>query len=276
MNIKEAWMWLKAELAANNIDSAALDASLLLEKVTLLNRVQQIAHDDRSLLDKELRELQELLKKRQQGYPMAYIMGFKEFYGLKLKVTPATLIPRPDTETLVDHFLSLNIRGSVLDLGTGSGAIILALKHELKDKIKAYATDVCESTLKVAQENAKRLNLEVEFLLSDWFSNLKPLKFDAIVSNPPYIDENDAHLHETSLPFEPRQALVSDEHGLGALTTLIREAKAYLKDKAPLLLEHGYNQSCEVRKTMLDEGYSHVQTLKDLGGNDRVTLGFRN
>ena len=220
MNIKEAWMWLKAELAANNIDSAALDASLLLEKVTLLNRVQQIAHDDRSLLDKELRELQELLKKRQQGYPMAYIMGFKEFYGLKLKVTPATLIPRPDTETLVDHFLSLNIRGSVLDLGTGSGAIILALKHELKDKIKAYATDVCESTLMVAQENAKRLNLEVEFLLSDWFSNLKPLKFDAIVSNPPYIDENDAHLHETSLPFEPRQALVSDEHGLGALTTL--------------------------------------------------------
>ena len=158
MNIKEAWMWLKAELAANNIDSAALDASLLLEKVTLLNRVQQIAHDDRALLDKELRELQELLKKRQQGYPMAYIMGFKEFYGLKLKVTPATLIPRPDTETLVDHFLSLNIRGSVLDLGTGSGAIILAIKHELKDKIKAYATDVCESTLKVAQENAKRLN----------------------------------------------------------------------------------------------------------------------
>ena len=273
MQIREALQQAKQILKAAAIDTASLDANLLLSHVTSLSKVMLIAHDEDELSKEQEDKFFSLINKRKSGYPIAYILGYKEFFGLRLKVTEDTLIPRPDTETLVEKALAFNPQGKVLDLGTGTGAIILALKSELKAAIDAYAVDLSKKALEVASFNSQKLNLPVTFIQSNWFSMLGDLKFSMIVSNPPYIQKDDIHLTQTSLPFEPIQALTSEEDGLLDIKLICKEAKAHLENGAPLLIEHGFNQGEKVRAIFTEQGYKNVATIKDLGGNDRVTFG---
>lgn len=273
MQIREALQQAKQILKAAAIDTASLDANLLLSHVTSLSKVMLIAHDEDELSKEQEDKFFSLINKRKSGYPIAYILGYKEFFGLRLKVTEDTLIPRPDTETLVEKALAFNPQGKVLDLGTGTGAIILALKSELKSSIDAYAVDLSKKALEVASFNSQKLNLPVTFIQSNWFSKLGDLKFSMIVSNPPYIQKDDIHLTQTSLPFEPIQALTSEEDGLLDIKLICKEAKAHLENGAPLLIEHGFNQGEKVRAIFTEQGYKNVATIKDLGGNDRVTFG---
>ncbi len=273
MQIREALQQAKQILKAAAIDTASLDANLLLSHVTSLSKVMLIAHDEDELSKEQEDKFFSLINKRKSGYPIAYILGYKEFFGLRLKVTEDTLIPRPDTETLVEKALAFNPQGKVLDLGTGTGAIILALKSELKSSIDAYAVDLSKKALEVAFFNSQKLNLPVTFIQSNWFSKLGDLKFSMIVSNPPYIQKDDIHLTQTSLPFEPIQALTSEEDGLLDIKLICKEAKKHLENGAPLLIEHGFNQGEKVRAIFTEQGYKNVATIKDLGGNDRVTFG---
>ena len=273
MQIREALQQAKQILKAAAIDTASLDANLLLSHVTSLSKVMLIAHDEDELSKEQEDKFFSLINKRKSGYPIAYILGYKEFFGLRLKVTEDTLIPRPDTETLVEKALAFNPQGKVLDLGTGTGAIILALKSELKSSIDAYAVDLSKKALEVASFNSQKLNLPVTFIQSNWFSKLGDLKFSMIVSNPPYIQKDDIHLTQTSLPFEPIQALTSEEEGLLDIKLICKEAKKHLENGAPLLIEHGFNQGEKVRAIFTEQGYKNVATIKDLGGNDRVTFG---
>ena len=273
MQIREAFQQAKQILKAAAIDTASLDANLLLSHVTSLSKVMLIAHDEDELSKEQEDKFFSLINKRKSGYPIAYILGYKEFFGLRLKVTEDTLIPRPDTETLVEKALAFNPQGKVLDLGTGTGAIILALKSELKSSIDAYAVDLSKKALEVASFNSQKLNLPVTFIQSNWFSKLGDLKFSMIVSNPPYIQKDDIHLTQTSLPFEPIQALTSEEEGLLDIKLICKEAKKHLENGAPLLIEHGFNQGEKVRAIFTEQGYKNVATIKDLGGNDRVTFG---
>lgn len=273
MQIREALQQAKQILKAAAIDTASLDANLLLSHVTSLSKVMLIAHDEDELSKEQEDKFFSLINKRKSGYPIAYILGYKEFFGLRLKVTEDTLIPRPDTETLVEKALAFNPQGKVLDLGTGTGAIILALKSELKASIDAYAVDLSKKALEVASFNSQKLNLPVTFIQSNWFSKLGDLKFSMIVSNPPYIQKDDIHLTQTSLPFEPIQALTSEEDGLLDIKLICKEAKKHLDNGAPLLIEHGFNQGEKVRAIFTEQGYKNVATIKDLGGNDRVTFG---
>lgn len=273
MQIREALQQAKQILKAAAIDTASLDANLLLSHVTSLSKVMLIAHDEDELSKEQEDKFFSLINKRKTGYPIAYILGYKEFFGLRLKVTEDTLIPRPDTETLVEKALAFNPQGKVLDLGTGTGAIILALKSELKSSIDAYAVDLSKKALEVASFNSQKLNLPVTVIQSNWFSKLGDLKFSMIVSNPPYIQKDDIHLTQTSLPFEPIQALTSEEDGLLDIKLICKEAKKHLENGAPLLIEHGFNQGEKVRAIFTEQGYKNVATIKDLGGNDRVTFG---
>ena len=273
MQIREALQQAKQILKAAAIDTASLDANLLLSHVTSLSKVMLIAHDEDELSKEQEDKFFSLINKRKSGYPIAYILGYKEFFGLRLKVTEDTLIPRPDTETLVEKALAFNPQGKVLDLGTGTGAIILALKSELKSSIDAYAVDLSKKALEVASFNSQKLNLPVTFIQSNWFSKLGDLKFSMIVSNPPFIQKDDIHLTQTSLPFEPIQALTSDDDGLLDIKLICKEAKKHLENGAPLLIEHGFNQGEKVRAIFTEQGYKNVATIKDLGGNDRVTFG---
>lgn len=273
MQIREALQQAKQILKAAAIDTASLDANLLLSHVTSLSKVMLIAHDEDELSKEQEDKFFSLINKRKSGYPIAYILGYKEFFGLRLKVTEDTLIPRPDTETLVEKALAFNPQGKVLDLGTGTGAIILALKSELKASIDAYAVDLSKKALEVASFNSQKLNLPVTFIQSNWFSKLGDLKFSMIVSNPPYIQKDDIHLTQTSLPFEPIQALTSDDDGLLDIKLICKEAKKHLENGAPLLIEHGFNQGEKVRAIFTEQGYKNVATIKDFGGNDRVTFG---
>ena len=207
-------------------------------------------------------------------------MGVREFYGLRLKVTPATLIPRPDTETLVDATLAkipLQKNLNICDLGTGSGAIALAIaKH--RPNALVLAIDASQAALDVAIENAQRLKIpNVDFVLSDWFSALSQQnntqKFDLIVSNPPYIEASDDHLSQGDLRFEPISALASGQDGLDDIRNIINQAPQYLKPHGWLLLEHGFNQAEKVSTLLKQTGFSQISHAQDLAGIHRVTLG---
>lgn len=221
------------------------------------------------------------LKKRAKGYPLAYIRGWQEFYGLTLKVTPATLIPRPDTEHLVELALTLiqqHTLTSFLDLGTGSGAIPLAILATLKNRypcfetLKTTATDISFKSIEVAEINAKNLQLPLELIASNWFSHISQ-SYDLILANPPYLDPQDPHLAGDSLKYEPYHALVAKDSGLADLYTIINDAPLYLNKKGFLLLEHGYTQGQAVSQALITRGFNRVKTLKDYGGKERVTYG---
>lgn len=274
MKIGEVLVQARECLRSYGIESAMLDASLILSHVTNLSKTQLLIHEDDELDIEVVDAYARLIEKRTKGYPVAYILGYKDFYDIRLKVTEKTLIPRPDTEILVEKALSLNPKGRVLDVGTGSGAIILALKKHLGDQIEAFACDIDMDALEVAEENCQALNLDVTYFESD-FLNCVPneKKYSMIVSNPPYIHPDDPHLRESSLPFEPRKALESGYDGLEAISILTREAPAFLENNGYLLIEHGYNQAIAAQRFFKAAGFNFIQTIKDYGGNDRVTLG---
>ncbi len=259
-----------------NPSEAKHEAQYLLQHILKVNRAWLISHENDALQPNIHAVFEALLQRRLNGEPIAYIFGYREFYGLKLKVTPDTLIPRPDTETLVETALAKipqNTTRKILDLGTGTGAIALAIaKH--RPQAQVTATDASQAALNIALENARNLNMtNINFILSDWFSALEGEKHDVIVSNPPYIEQDDVHLQQGDLRFEPICALASGKDGLDAIRQIVKTAPQHLNPHGWLLLEHGYNQASEVRKLLTQRGFTTVSSMKDFGGNERVTQG---
>ncbi|MFQ2647114.1 peptide chain release factor N(5)-glutamine methyltransferase [Aeromonas caviae] len=215
------------------------------------------------------------LARRLNGEPIAHLIGEREFWSLPLKVSPATLIPRPDTEVLVEQALARLPGGpcALLDLGTGTGAIALALKSERPDA-DVWAVDRMPAAAALARTNSAVLGLPIEVRDGSWFAPLSDApRFAMIVSNPPYIDGADPHLHEGDVRFEPRSALVAEEQGLADIRLIVTQAPAHLVPGGWLLLEHGWDQGEAVRQLLLQQGYVQVETVRDYGDNERVTLG---
>ena len=264
----------------NATQSPALDARVLLGHSLDQSAAWLIAHADDALTAAARADYDRLVARRAGGEPLAYILGRREFWSLDVCVSPATLIPRPDTETLVSQALALGRdrhNARFLDLGTGSGAVALAIASESRDAT-VVATDRSEAALDVARDNAARLGLDVTFYLGDWFAALPEApapRFDVIVSNPPYVRDDDPHLARGDLPFEPRDALVAGADGLDALRQIVAEAAAHLRERGALALEHGADQGDAVRDLMQQQGWRDVETVRDLAGQPRVTLGRR-
>lgn len=255
---------------------ARYESQLLLQHALKVNRAWLIAHESDDVAADIQYEFNTLMKRRIGGEPIAYILGNREFYGLNLAVTPATLIPRPDTEILVDIALEkiqVNQPAQVLDLGTGTGAIALAIAQQ-RPQAQVTGVDASKAALEVAISNSQQLHIaNSHFILSDWFNNLNDTRFDVIVSNPPYIEEADAHLKQGDLRFEPISALASGADGLDDIRRIIDGCLIHLKPQGWLMFEHGYNQAEIVRELMAQTGLVAIETFKDLGGNDRVTIG---
>lgn len=275
MTIQQLLIQAKQQLArVVPTAEASLEAQLLLMHVLNVDRAWLIAHANETITPAQQAAFTDYCARRLHGEPIAYIVGSREFFGLPLSVTQATLIPRPDTETLVEAALNrLQAKHRVLDLGTGSGAIALAIaKHAPTAAVTAV--DASLAALNVAKQNAKNLGLpQVVFVHSDWFSALSGQVFDLIVSNPPYIEADDPHLQQGDLRFEPLTALAAGSDGLADLRTIIAQAGAHLQPGGWLLLEHGYQQAMAVRSLLQAAGFVGVQSLTDLAENDRVSLG---
>jgi release factor glutamine methyltransferase len=252
-----------------------LENRILLCHALGLTRVGLITNSERALNDAEAAQLEALLARRLGGEPIAYIVGQREFFGLPFQVSPAVLIPRPDTELIVELVLEcLASAARMLDMGTGSGAIAVAVAHTRPDA-SVTALDVSEEALAVARANAERNGAKVRFLRSDWFAALGSETFDLIASNPPYIAAGDTHLAQGDLRFEPSGALTDFADGLSALRTIITGAPTHLVAGGWLLLEHGYDQADAVRTLLLEAGYTEVQSWRDLSGIERVSGGRR-
>lgn len=252
-----------------------LDIEVLLAHVLSVSRAYLLAFSERELTLQEASAIQALLQRYAEGEPVAYLTGHKEFWSLDFVVTPATLIPRPETELLVELALA-KISGEnklVADLGTGSGAIALALAHE-QPSWEIHATDASLEALAIAKLNAERFSRKnVIFHYGKWCAALPNKKFDLIVSNPPYIAPHDPHLQQGALRYEPISALMAEENGLQDLRDIISQAKSYLSQAGYLMLEHGFDQGAAVRGLFKIEGYQQISTYKDLAGLERVTLG---
>jgi len=253
---------------------ARSETQTLLQHALNVNRAYLLAHPEQELDAAQTAVYRALLQRRLAGEPIAYILGEREFFGLKFKVSLATLIPRPETELLVYLALRhLPQGGRVLDLGSGSGAIALSIVHARPDA-EVTVVDASIEALAVARENARRLNIvNTRFVQSDWFARLAGERFDLIVSNPPYIADGDAHLAQGDLRYEPRSALASGADGLDDLRRIIGGANAHLTTGSWLLLEHGYDQAVAVRGLLLSAGFNGVFSAKDLAGIERVSGG---
>ena len=252
-----------------------LDNRILVCHALGLTRVGLITQSERTLTGDEAQRLSALLQRRLDGEPIAYIVGQREFFGLPFNVSPAVLIPRPDTELLVELALErLPPSGRVLDMGTGSGAIAVALAHSRRDA-SVTALDVSPAALEVARGNAALNQARVRFLESDWYSAAAGERYDLIVSNPPYIASGDRHLSDGDLRFEPSGALTDHADGLSALRTIAAGAPQHLEAGCWLLMEHGYDQAEAVRALLAAQGYTEVQSWRDLAGIERVTGGRR-
>jgi len=248
-----------------------LEARILVSHALQLSRVQLITQSERTLAPAEAQNIASLFQRRFDGEPVAYIVGEREFFGLMLHVTPDVLIPRPETELLVELALDrLPAHGRVLDMGTGSGAIAVAIAHARPDAA-VTALDVSEAALAVARRNAARHHASVRFLSSDWFAALGDEQFDLIVSNPPYIVAQDPHLSQGDLRFEPVGALTEHADGLSALRTIIAGASRHLAHGHWLLMEHGYDQAAAVRALLVEQGMREAQSWTDLAGIERVS-----
>ena len=268
--------WLR-QAAAHLVDSESprRDAEILLGLVTGKARTYILAFGETPLSEAQLAELDALLARRAAGEPVAYLTGVREFWSLPLQVSPATLIPRPDTECLVEQALARLPAEPcrILDLGTGTGAIALALASERPD-CQVVAVDIVPDAVALAQRNAARLNIaNIDIRQSDWFSAVQGQRFQLIVSNPPYIDSEDEHLRQGDVRFEPLSALVAPDAGLADIDHLIREARGFLEPGGWLVLEHGWQQGEAVRALFHQAGFLAVETHLDYGGNERLTTG---
>lgn len=273
MQIQQARAHIMATLAEG--ESPRADADALLCHLLACRRSYLMTWPERELDAAQQATLQAWLDRRLAGEPIAHLIGEREFWSLPLKVSPATLIPRPDTEVLVEQALARLPAGpcALLDLGTGTGAIALALKSERPDA-DVWAVDRMPDAAALARANSAALGLPIEVRDGSWFEPLADApRFAMIVSNPPYIDGADPHLEEGDVRFEPRSALVADEQGLADIRLIVAGAPAHLCQGGWLLLEHGWEQGALVRQLLLQQGYCQVETVRDYGDNERVTLG---
>lgn len=259
----------------SNSDTPRLDAEILLCHVLQKNRSYLYTWPQKQLTDDQYEQFQILLSQRIKSEPIAYLIGYKEFWSLNLQVTKDTLIPRPDTELLIEQALarlSPDSSDRIIDLGTGTGAIALAIAKE-RPHCHIIATDKSLAALQVAQNNAQQLEIyNLEFIVSDWFSSkLEPARL--IVSNPPYISINDPHLTQGDVQHEPHSSLVSGIDGLTDIRKIILQSHNYLLNQGWLLLEHGYNQAEQVYNLFVENAYQSVTSYNDLAGQPRVTAG---
>lgn len=271
LTLREAWRDARQQIAP-------LDARLLIEHVVACTHAQLIAEPTRRMTTGQVERLFALVRRRAAGEPLAYLVGSAGFYGDEFLVTPAVLIPRPETELLVElalAHLAATPAARVLDLGTGSGAIAITLaKHCPHARVTAI--DLSAAALAIARTNAIRHAVAVEFHCSDWFAALGQRRFELIVANPPYVADGDAHLLENGLPFEPAWALtgaVANPDGLSCLQSIIAGARQHLSPGGWLLLEHGYDQAQAVRRVLIEHCFDAIRSWTDLNGIERVSGG---
>ena len=254
-----------------------LDAELLLVHILGTSRARLRSHPEEAASAAQSKRYTELIERRATGEPLAYVIGRRDFWSLRLTVTPAVLVPRPETELLVERALALRHEefGRVVDLGTGSGAIALTLASE-RPGWQVAATDVSEEALAIARTNAESLDLKrVQFLHGSWFEPLVGRTFDLIVSNPPYVAEDDPAMQDPALRHEPRGALTPGRDGMASLRAIIAAAPDYLERDGWLLLEHGSDQAAEVTRELVARGLRHVRSHRDLAGHERMTEAQR-
>ena len=274
MQIVDALKHARQQLHAS--ESAQLDSELLLCEILNCERSHLYAYPEKELTQHNIASLNQFIALRAEGHPIAHITKQREFWSLLLQVNEHTLIPRPETEILVDAALKLIPKDSekdILDLGTGSGAIAIAIASE-RPLAKIMATDKSDKALQIAKQNAEKHNINnIHFINADWFNMEGKQSYDVIVSNPPYICNDDIHLEQGDVRFEPLSALTSGKDGLDDLRIIIRQAKNYLNKQGWLLVEHGYNQAKQVQQLFNENNFNSVTTIKDYGDNDRVTIG---
>lgn len=265
-----------ADALASGSDSAALDAEILLGLTLAKERSHLRAWPDKQLEPSQISAFWSLVQRRQQGTPIAYITGSREFWSRDFHVTPDVLIPRPDTELLIELSLKLipaDKPVKIIDLGTGSGIIAITLAAECPSA-EVSAADFSLAALRIARLNAGKHNVShINFYHSDWFANIPDSRFNLIISNPPYIAEDDSHLQQGDVRFEPQTALCAAEQGLSDIRTIADAARSYLEHGGHLLIEHGYNQQQQAQAIFKDFHYDNVQTYTDLSGQPRVTYG---
>ncbi|ORU91253.1 MAG: hypothetical protein A6F71_08400 [Cycloclasticus sp. symbiont of Poecilosclerida sp. M] len=276
LSIKTTLQNASAQLEkAGCTDSSELDAEVLLTHALNKERSYLRAWGEKTLTEEQQNDFHSLLSERLQGTPVAYITGKREFWSRAFYVTPNVLIPRPDTELLIEIVLQklwLNSPCKILDLGTGSGIIAITLALEL-DHAEITATDISSDALKVAQKNtAFHSPKNLEFIQSAWFESINETGFNLIISNPPYIDEADSHLSEGDVRFEPRMALVSTDNGLSDIEAISIKAQPFLANNGYLLFEHGYQQGNAVKTLLELNGYCQIKQFNDLQGYTRATL----
>ena len=274
MKIKDALQFSLSQLSQH--DAAALESELLLAQALDKSRTFLATWPETILTAPQERLFKQLVTRRQHGEPIAYILERREFWDITLRVTPATLIPRPETELLVETALQQipnTADWNILDLGTGSGAIALAIaKH--RPSCQVTATDASEEALTVAQENAARLGLtNVIFHCGNWFAGLAGQRFEVIASNPPYVAADDPHLKQGDLRFEPSTALSAGPDGLEDIRRIIENSPRYLTSGGWLMLEHGYDQGDRIRRLLTSRGFTHVSGQEDLAGIQRLSYG---
>lgn len=265
-----------SELLEKTSDSARLDAEVILCHVLNCTATHLLAWPEKILDEDQASLFNQLIEQRHIGTPVAYIIGSKEFWSLNFKVTPATLIPRPDTETLVEFILdkfSAEDNLSLIDLGTGSGAIAIAIASE-RPHWEITATDISTDALAIAKENACSHQINnIKFIESNWFEQVDEQQFDLIVSNPPYIAEHDPHLSQGDICFEPISALVAGETGMNDINRITLESKKHLKPNGWLVFEHGYDQKKLVYDCFNHYDFQEIAQLNDLSGQPRITTG---
>ncbi|MBH0069050.1 peptide chain release factor N(5)-glutamine methyltransferase [Pseudoalteromonas sp. NZS100] len=265
-----------ADLLALSSESAKLDAQVLLLHILQKPRSYLFTWPEHALSDEQQSQFNVFIQRRLKGEPVAHITGLREFWSLSLEVNATTLIPRPDTETLVEQALEIVLPATakVLDLGTGTGAIALALGSEMPSW-QITAVDRVSDAVALATRNQQRLAINnVHVKQSNWFSELHGEKFNLIVTNPPYIESSDIHLNQGDVRFEPLSALVADDCGMSDIKQIITQSRDYLSSNGYLLIEHGFEQGEAVRHFFEKMAFVNIKTVKDLGNNDRVTLAL--
>lgn len=273
LTVAQAIAWATHTLK-NTSDSPKLDAEVLLLHVLDKPKSYLFTWPEAELTEVQLSTFKKLIAERETGHPVAHLVGVREFWSLELEVNNSTLIPRPDTETLVEKALNLDLptNAKMLDLGTGTGAIALSLASE-QSNWQITAVDYSEQAVALAKRNQQKHALNnVTIMQSDWFSAVPNQQFDLIVSNPPYIDALDEHLSQGDVRFEPKSALVAPDNGMADIKLIIEQARQYLAPNGYLLIEHGYQQALLLQEFFAQMAYSNILTIKDMAGCDRVTM----
>ena len=273
MQINDAIKYATRRLISSN--SKRIDSEILLCSILKCNRATLYTHAEKNLSELNKKKFEGLVNKRLKGYPIAYLTKQKEFWSHKLYIDETILIPRPETELLVEktlELISIHSLNDILELGTGSGAIAIAIASE-KPMLNIKATDIKAAALKIARHNTDSYKIKnIEFIKSDWFCNIKKYDYDLIVSNPPYISNDDPCLKNSGIKFEPTSALISGQDGLDDLKKIIQKSSYYLKNNGWLIVEHAYNQGVQVRKTFLENNFT-ATTIRDYCGLERITFG---